>query len=151
MKKTSIRLLLMFAVSAILLGACKKDKDAEPVAVTKENLAGKYKATEIKGKAAGVDYDVYNEVFEACERDDIYTLNADFTAKYEDAGTKCDANGSSSYDTEWELDGNNIVIRGNSMDYIGVVKSFDGTTLVIEGSADFMGMSTSFRAVLKKQ
>lgn len=151
MKKTSIRILFTFALSVILLGACKKDKDDEPVGATKESLAGSYKLTKLDITMPGVPtQDGYAEM-DDCEKDDIYTLNADLSARYEDAGTKCDANGSSTYDTEWSLDGNNITVRGGSYDFIGVIKSFNGTTLVIEGTYDFMGMSAKFRATLVKQ
>lgn len=150
MKKTSIRILFTFALSAILLGACKKDKDAEPVGATKENLAGSYKLIKLDVTVPGAPPQDGLSELEDCEKDDIYTLRVDFTARYEDAGTKCDANGSSTYDTEWELDGNNITVRGGSYDFVGVIKSFNGKNLVIEGTYD-MGVSVKFQATLAKQ
>jgi hypothetical protein len=150
MKKTSIRLVLALGLFAITFGACKKDKD-EAVSVTKENLAGKYKISKVELIVPGAPPQDMLATFDDCEKDDVYTLNANMTAKYEDVGTKCDANGSNTYDTNWTLDGNAIVVRGNSMDYIGNVKSYDGKTLVIEGSYDFMGVSMTFRATLAKQ
>lgn len=151
MKKTSIRLVLALAFSVLLLGACKKDKDDKPVGATKENLAGSYKLTKLDAMVPGTSPQNMLGTLEDCEKDDIYTLRADFTARYEDAGTKCDANGSNSYDTNWELDGNNITVHGGSYDFIGVIKSFDGKTLVIEGTYDYMGMSVKFEATLAKQ
>lgn len=145
MKKPSIRLLLMFAVSAILLGACKKDKDDEPVAATKENLVGSYKLTSAKAKALGQEMDLMEEYFEPCQRDDIYKLNADYTVQVKDEGTKCDPDGS--YESSWELDGNYIDIDG----YAGNIKSFNGKTLVIEASGSQNGVTATSTFVFEKQ
>lgn len=145
MKKTSIRLVLAVAFSAILLGACKKDKDDdEPVGATKENLIGKYKLTSAKYKALGQEGDYVTEM-EACEKDNTYELKADFSAVYADAGTKCDPEGG--YATEWALNGNSIEIDI----YSGTIKSFNGTTLVVEESGTESGITYSITATFVKQ
>jgi hypothetical protein len=144
MKKTSIRLVLALGLFAITFGACKKDKD-EAVSVTKENLLGSYKLTELKLIVAGQPVDLYTTYLEACQRDDIYKLNADFTVQVNDEGTKCGQG--ASYSSTWELDGNYIDIDG----YSGDVKSFDGKTLVIEGSGSQGGISGTAKAVFVKQ
>lgn len=144
MKKTSIRIVLALILSAALFGSCKKDKD-EAVAVTKENLIGDYKLTEFKVIVVGQTVDLYTTWLEECQRDDIYALNADFTVQVKDEGTKCGQ--ASGYESTWELDGNYIDIDG----YSGDIKSFDGNTLVIEGSGSQGGLSGTVRAVFVKQ
>ena len=151
MKKTSIHLMLSIIFATIILAGCTKSKDSEPVGVTKENLAGSYKLTALKSKTNIIpdEVDSYGEL-EACEKDDIYTLRADFTADYTDAGTKCDPDGSYP-NVNWQLDGNNIMIPGSSSDYSGVVKSYDGKTLVVEGSYSIGSISVTVKATFTKQ
>jgi len=152
MKKTSIHLMLSIIFSTIILAGCQKSKDSdEPVAVTKESLAGSYKLTALTSKTSIVpdEQNSYNEL-EACERDDIYTLRADFTADYTDAGTHCDPDGSYP-NVNWQLDGNNIMIPGSSTDYSGTIKSYNGKTLVIEGLYTVMGINVTVKATFTKQ
>ncbi|AXY76248.1 hypothetical protein D3H65_20625 [Paraflavitalea soli] len=144
MKKTSIRLVLAIAFSAMLFTACKKDKD-EAVAASKENLIGSYKLTEARAKVLTQDLDVLDTYVEACQKDDVYVLNADFTAKIKDEGTKC-GNGEG-YTSSWELDGNYIDIDG----YSGNIKSFDGKTLVIEASGTQSGITATLTFKFAKQ
>lgn len=150
MKKTSIHLMLSIIFSTIILAGCQKSKDSEPVAVTKENLAGSYKLTAMTYKTSVSPSEDYYSQMDACEKDDIYTLRADFTADYVDAGTKCDPVGSYS-NVNWQLEGNNIMIPGSSNDYSGTVKSYDGKTLVIEGSYVVMGITATITATFTKQ
>jgi hypothetical protein len=145
MKKTSIRLVLAIAFSAMMFTACKKDKDDEPVGATKENLIGSYKLTELKLIVAGQPTDIYTTFVPACQRDDIYTLTADFKVQVKDEGTKCSP--ANTYESTWSLDGNYVEIDG----YAGDVKSFDGKTLVIEGSGSQGGISGSISAKFVKQ
>lgn len=145
MKKTSIRLVLAMAFSALLFGACKKDKDGESVALTKENLAGTYKLTKAKYTISGIgEVDALADL-EACEKDDTYTLKTDFTATRNDAGTKC--NPETTGNTNWTLADGSIVID----DFGGKVKSFDGTTLLIEGSETQQGITASYSIIFVKQ
>jgi hypothetical protein len=148
MKKTSIHLMLIIIFSAVLLGACKKDKDEE-IEPTKENLAGNYKLTGLTTSTpSSGEVNTYNQI-EACERDDIYTLNTDFSAAYTDAGTECEPPGS--YESTWSFDENkNITINGSSFDYEGTVKSFNGKTLVVEGTYN-MGITYTIKATFTKQ
>jgi len=153
MKKTSIHLMLAIIFSTIVLAGCTKSKDGEEsVAATKENLAGSYKLTEFKSKTSipGMENVDGLATMDACEKDDIYKLNADFTASYTDAGSKCDPDGSYS-GINWELAGNVISIPGSSQDYMGTIKSFNGKTLVIESSVVYMGISATVTATFTKQ
>src|SRR5215203_6100080 len=104
MKKTILALTML----SVAFVSCKKDDKDEAVTPTKENLAGSYKVT--AATAAGIN--VFNNPdesineFEACERDDVYTLNADLTAVRADAGTQCDPvnNGTGI----WDLNGTTL-------------------------------------------
>jgi hypothetical protein len=149
MKKTSIHLMLSIIFSTIVLVGCTKEKEDEIKAeITKQGLAGSYKLTALTTTVAGMETNSMDQL-EVCERDDIYTLNADFTAVYTDAGTKCDLD--DSHPTTWELDDNkNISISGSSQDYSGTVKSWDGKTLVIEGTYT-IGVTFTIKATFTKQ
>ena len=94
-----------------------------------QNLAGDYKIT--SAKANGID--VLNIYLEPCQRDDVYTLNADSTYTITDAGTTCTP--SSDTTGTWSLGGNNITIGDQQFTIVG----FDGssiaaTTSVMQGS-----------------
>ncbi|MDF2193662.1 lipocalin family protein [Paraflavitalea sp. CAU 1676] len=145
MKKTSIRIVLGLALSAMVFTACKKDKD-EAVTVTKENLVGTYKLTEMKMKVTGApEMDIFNLYFESCQRDDTYTLAADFKVQVKDQGTVCaDPN---NYESTWSMDGNYVEIDGTA----GKVKSFDGKTLVLEAEGTEGGMTGTVTAKFVKQ
>ncbi|WP_276479941.1 lipocalin family protein [Paraflavitalea pollutisoli] len=150
MKKTSIRLGLAVAFSALLFTACKKDDEAAPASLTKESIAGKYKLTDAQiVPPVGPTYSVYTTYLKECERDDIYTLNTDFSAKYEDAGKACE--GTSPKTTTWKLEGKNITVQGGTLEFIGVVNSWDGSTLVIDGGYELGGVTVKIRGTLVKQ
>lgn len=149
MKKTSIRIALGLAFSALLFTACKKDNDEAPANVTKESIAGKYKLTDLQMvPPAGPSTSMMGQLQE-CEKDNIYTLNTDFSAKYEDAGKSC--GGEASQSTTWSLDGKNITVKGGTMPLTGIVKSWDGKTLVIDAVYEYMGVSVTLRGTLAKQ
>lgn len=149
MKKTSIRFVLAIAFSAMMFTGCKKDKDEDggAVAATKENLIGSYKLTKFEIKVSGVPtpVDLYTVFLEPCQRDDIYTLAADFKVQVKDEGTKCQP--LNSYESTWSMDGNYVEIDG----YAGTVKSFDGKTLVLEGSGSEGGFTGTATATFIKQ
>lgn len=123
------KVMLGFSVVALLATAsCKKDNNNTQVTPTKENLVGTYKMT----AATMNNINVFNNsieslnMFEACDRDDLYKLNADLTYEVIDAGTVCDPD--NSYTSEWDLtNSTTIVVDGEA----GTINSFDGKTLVV--------------------
>ena len=122
--------LLFLLVTPLTFISCDKDKD-EDCALSQASVAGTYRVTSIKYKssASGPEMDYYNFVFtEACEKDDTYTLNANGTFSFNDAGTKCTP--PNDYTGTWSLSGNTIVIDGDA----GNVDSFNCNTLVVSGS-----------------
>lgn len=76
-------LVLLIVVSGI--AACSKKKESNVTVISKESLAGSYKLTAATTSGQNI-YDVY---LEACQKDDIYRLNADFTAAIMDGVMKC--------------------------------------------------------------
>ncbi|MBO9563725.1 MAG: lipocalin family protein [Niastella sp.] len=145
MKKTSIRLVLALGLFATTFGACKKDKDGNGVEITKENLVGTYKLTKAKYTMPIVGEMDYLALMDDCEKDDTYTLKADFSATKNDVGTKCNPVGNASI--TWTLAEQTIMVDT----YGGKIKSFDGTTLTIEGSESQQGMTVSYSIVFVKQ
>jgi hypothetical protein len=103
MKKTNLAL----SISTLLFASCKKEDT--PFVATKENIAGSYKLT--AATFAGID--VFNNsdeslnFFDACERDDIFSLNINSTYAVADAGTQCDP--SSESEGTWELVNNKTI------------------------------------------
>ncbi len=151
MKKTSIRLGLAIIFSTLILAGCTKSKDGEDqVNITAETLAGSYKLTSLtyKNPITGKNEDYMSEL-DACEKDDIITLNANYSAVYTDAGTKCNPDGSYN-NVEWQLEDKDIFIPGSSQDYSGEIKSYNGKTLVIEGSYN-VGITITITATFTKQ
>lgn len=144
MKKTSIRLVLAFACSSLILGACKKDKDGGSTEATKENLVGTYKVVSAKAKVAGVEMDLLAQA-EACDKDNHIVLTADFKAQFKDEGEKCDPPGDD--ESTWSLDGKYISIAD---EYYGEVKSFKDKQLVLETTVTEQGITATTTFVLQK-
>ncbi len=93
---------ILFALSAfvLLVTSCKKDED-EPIAVTKENIAGSYKLQTLKLKiGSSAESDITTQI-PACERDDIQTFNVNNTYTSSDAGIQCSPPGD--YSGTWSL------------------------------------------------
>lgn len=126
------KLFLSLSVVALLTAtSCNKDSDDVPqqITPTKENLVGTYKISSIimqTGSSPGVD--VFSS-FDACEKDDLYKLNANMTYEVEDAGTECTP--PNDYSDVWDLiNSTTIVIEGME----ATIKTWDGQTLVVSGT-----------------
>ena len=128
MKKT----ILALSMLAVVFTSCKKDNDDDPVTPTKENLTGSYKITAATLSSGGTSVDIFNDnnFFEACDRDDIYKLNADLTYDIQDAGQVCSPDNNYTGGS-WALVGtSSINIDGD----VYTIKSWNGKTLVAEMS-----------------
>jgi hypothetical protein len=97
-------------------------------------LSGSYRITAVRYKdtPTSPETDYYNQFFtDACERDDILTLNANGTYTYADAGVKCSP---TSDDTgNWSLAGNILTIDGGPEN----VDSFNCSILSLSSSDVF--------------
>jgi Lipocalin-like domain len=110
-----------------LLGACKKENKAEdPCTTSQQGLAGTYRLTALKYKmsASSPEQD-YLVFLDACERDDLITLNANGSYSYQDAGTSCTPSGNDS--GTWTVTGNTISSDGMVN---GTITSYDCRTLI---------------------
>ena len=98
---------ILFACVIATLSSCSKNKD-EILAITKDNLAGTYTLTSIKGKVPGqAEQDVTSYYYpENCQRDDQFVLSANMNFDYIDAGTTCTFGGS--YSDSWTLDNKDV-------------------------------------------
>ena len=120
----------IFALSVLTLvfASCKKDNKDEPVTPTKENLTGSYRLTAFTVTFSGSTVDLFN-MMDACQKDDIYKLNADNSYVVDDAGIVCSP--SNEYTGDWSLvNSTTINIDGD----VGTIKSWNGKTLVVEGT-----------------
>ena len=125
---------------SMFLVSCKKDGTTS-VTPTKENLTGSYKLTAASFNGQEVlSNDMY---FEACERDDVYRLNADMSYERQDAGTVCSPAGDES--GSWEFT-SSTAITIDGVPY--KVDSFDGRSLKV--SLD-MGQNMILKSTFTKQ
>jgi hypothetical protein len=123
----------IFYASAIFLGSfvffsCKKNADTNSN-ITVESLSGTYALKALTWTYGGTTHNVYDSI-EVCERDNLIKLNTDKTVNFIDAGTVC-APPADDNDT-WSLSGDSLYLGATA----AIIKSFDGTTLVITGNAD---------------
>lgn len=104
-----------FAISFIaLFSGCKKDE--EVCNLNAANIVGNYVLTSVKINGA----EVFNDptYFEACERDDIYTIASSGICSISDGPVVC--SGSSVDNGTWTLSGDNLTFNGES----GIISDF---------------------------
>lgn len=127
MKRTTMKLIISCAILGALLPGCKKEKNEEASCpATQSGLAGTYRLTALKYKmSANAAEQDYLQYLDACERDDLITLNANGTYIHRDAGTTCLPSGDDS--GNWSVNGSTLT----SDDYMnGTISSYDCHTLV---------------------
>jgi hypothetical protein len=132
----------IIALSMLTVTSCKKkDKEPENITPTTSNLSGSYKTAKVTGTASGssTEIDITNTWLDACEKDDIITLNANGTYTVVDAGTTCSP---TSADTgTWSLvNSTTINIDGSN----NTIKRFNGTNLDISFSDPSAGTVTIY-------
>jgi lipocalin-like protein len=145
MKKPQLKLFILALLIIAGLAGCKKTVFND-IPVTTDNLVGSYKLTAVTGKSGSYpEFSIYGQYAQPCQQDDIYTLNADFSAIYTDAGTKCDVPGDDTF--TWSLTGNVIAIR----DLGGNIDHFDGKTLIVSKPDSSTGTPMTIKATFTKQ
>ncbi|MBN8699628.1 MAG: lipocalin family protein [Chitinophagales bacterium] len=119
---------------AVSLVSCQKEQSTlNGCTLSMASIAGTYKITSIRYKSASnAPEQDYLAMMEPCEKDDLIKVNANGTADYQDAGTKCSPEGS--YPSTWSLSGNTMTIDGVT----GTIQSFDCRKLVITASGAFV-------------
>jgi hypothetical protein len=122
--------LINYSLVLVLFVSCSKDKE-NTCKLDSASLSGSYKVTAAKYKASSSapETDYYNQLYsDACEKDDIVTLNTNGTYTFTDAGVKCTPSGD---DTgTWSLSGNTLTIDGGAEN----VDSFNCSALILSAS-----------------
>ncbi|WEK37375.1 MAG: lipocalin family protein [Candidatus Pseudobacter hemicellulosilyticus] len=150
MKKMHTNYFFAGLLGLALFSSCSKDKDKdedkEPAGkpITVANIAGTYKW----GGATldNINIPLEDLELEACEKDDLYKLNADLSAEYIDAGVQCDPPGDD--ETTWELEGKRILM----IDFEGEVEKITDKEMVI--AETFRGEDNkqhTIRLIMKRQ
>jgi hypothetical protein len=121
-----MKTILLLAFFSLVFISCRKDPPPATCTTNVASLSGTYKLTSLKYKATASSTEQdYLVLMDACERDDLVTLNSNGTYTYTDAGTVCSPNGSDN--GTWSLSGNTI----NSDGVVdGTIQNFDCATLV---------------------
>ena len=116
--------ILFAGLFLLIMTGCKKDDDCD---LSSERLVGTYKLTGLSYKTAAspTPTDIYSVSIPPCERDDLYSFNANGTAIYTDAGTRCVP--TSTFNATWSLSGNVLTFDGDNY----TVASFDCSAMVV--------------------
>lgn len=117
------------AVILLALTSCKKEVSGneQTCELSAANVPGTYKVVSViyKKNATSAGQNVF-ESYSACEKDDIFVLNANNTVEFKDTGIAC--NPPVTYSSNWSLAGDTITIDSHPF----VVKSFNCTGFVAE-------------------
>ena len=120
-----LTLLMPFILSMLALScmtSCKKEaypvfpgtppqEPAQPI--TLEELAGSYVITGMSETTyQNGQTDVYNDYYDDCKKDDVYTLNTDMSLGYSDEGTQCTTEGYRLSNWSFSSSDNTINIAG---------------------------------------
>jgi lipopolysaccharide export system protein LptC len=146
MIRSFTKALSLLVLCAATFSACKKDKNDDSLAVTKENLVGTYTIASIKASASGSgEQDVTSTFLQSCQKDDQYILKSDLTMEYKDAGTACSPAGD---DTgTWSVSGSKITIDGSEE----TVKTLTKGTLVTEWTDNSSGMTLTIKTTYSRK
>jgi Lipocalin-like domain len=141
MKKAMIALSLL----ALVFTSCKKDDAPKQITPTHDNVTGSYKVTGATWAGVNVFNNTNgNNIYEACQTDDVYEIKADNTYQIHDQGTQCNPVGDESGD--WALNGSALNIGG---EITGTITSWDGSTMVVSDNSG--GAGNEIVVTLKKQ
>jgi hypothetical protein len=139
-------ILASFILGLILIvNACSKSSSSSN-ARTMQNLSGTYMITALSATVSGFTINLLDSL-PPCERDNTITLDANGTATFTDAGVKCVPPSDSS--GTWSLSQNTdtVYVAGSA----SFIKSWDGTTLVLNNAEVVSGIPVTATTTLKKQ
>jgi hypothetical protein len=129
MKKTTVQFIFAALLLSSSLFSCQKEatkEEVKPCPTTMQGLAGSYRLTALKYRAnshaAEQDYFIF---LDACEKDDVLTLNANGIYDYQDAGTSCTPSGTET--GNWSVTNGEVISDGILN---GTIRSYDCKTLV---------------------
>jgi hypothetical protein len=141
-----IFLLSIALVITYLLPACKKSSNTSN-ARTVQNLSGSYNLTSLVWTSNGISVNVYDSL-PACEKDNIFRLDADGSAHSIDVKILCDPLSPDSV-TTWSLSANGDSLFLNNQGVL--IKSWDGKTLVYTGTLTTSPVLVTGATTLVKQ
>ena len=95
------QLFLPLCIFTLLVTSCSKDNDTiqPPVTQNTPDLTGSYQIAKVILTEGTQQQDITAEAFEACQRDDVRTLNSDNTYVIVDDGDQC----ANSYSGTWSM------------------------------------------------
>lgn len=154
MKRKLFTLVLAASMAVVSFTGCKKDaaSPGKGGGTLKEKLVGSYKMTKLTltyidpETAKEKTYDVLEETYRSCDKDNLYVLKADMTSQIIDAGEQCSP---SSDDTgSWSLPDNNTIVMEDQTYHI---ESMDGTTLKMTVALEEDGVEETLNMTYVKQ
>lgn len=139
----------LFVLPLVLISicSCESDPPEPPCTATATSVSGSYKITAYSYKATptSTEIDYFAMIMpDACERDDIYTFNANGTYARTDGGAVCIPSGNDN--GTWALSGNTMTVDGDQ----NMVESFDCKTLMLV-NADTQIAGDKLKITLVKQ
>ena len=136
--------LLVVALTFSLFVSCDKDDDCNQ---DQAGISGNYRITAVtyKQTSSSPEVDYYSTFFpDACDRDDVITLNANGTYTVTDAGVQCVPPNTDS--GTWSTNGTTITIDGET----GNIVSFNCDALVF-GQGDIFIAGDQLKPTLTRQ
>jgi hypothetical protein len=126
------KIILTVAAALLLFAACKKSNDTRSSSKTVQSISGSYNLVGITWTSLGITANVFDSL-PACEKDDILRFDTDGSAHEIDAKVTCIPPVADSV-TTWGLsaNGDSLYLAGSPY----LIKSWDGTTLIITGIAN---------------
>lgn len=142
--------ILTLALAFIAITSCKKDNETTETSleVTANNVAGTYKITAATATIAGTNQDILNNnsFFEACDRDDTYTLTAAGVYTVTDAGVQCSPNNNATGTYSINTAAKTITINGQT----GNITTLTATKLVVS-QPNFAGTGATVTMTYTRQ
>jgi len=126
---------MMLAFSFLAIFSCKKKKDEDKGTTTpsRDQLVGTYKQT--GHTINGGNVFTAGGLYEACDMDDTYTLNANNTYNITDAGTTCSPSNTGT--GTWSISGSTFVMDSDTMQVV----NYQNGTLTLNQTISFGGMN----------
>ena len=104
------KILLLSSLFALAFVGCKKSSssDNNSCTLSASSIVGSYKITSVIISTQGQNIEIFNNdaFYDPCERDDIYTVNANGTYAISEGATSCSPSGAET--GNWTLNGSSF-------------------------------------------
>ena len=138
-----VKNLTLLLLAAILITACKKNKE-EDVPVNETTIAGTYTLASYTETSLLGEKDKVSEM-EACKRDDLYVLNPDKSFEYKDVGAMCASAGL--HAPVWVLAGEYLTVDGIT----GKIEKLTNQQLIVTFDVPVLGTLYTSRVVFNRK